>query len=172
MAREEHQAFLQEMRATADFDLTVELDDVVGNVIETTADQFALVWRLGIKNSGEKAANDVGVNFLIPQGIPGFAWRTARTDAHTVGAAREIELTPEILTASDGAESQAQYLATKIDRIDLRTHHVLRAEATMRPAGAETIISVKFKVWADELPDEVEARWVTHEVVVRKVPRG
>jgi len=69
IANAEHRVFMKQLEARADFDLEIYLVSplhVPDAVIETDQPELQLKWQLGISNSASKAANYVGVNFLIP----------------------------------------------------------------------------------------------------------
>ena len=172
IAREQHQEFRKELLATADFNLTIEVEGH-DDLVETDADRIRLVWRLGIKNTGTKAASDVGLNFLVPKQLGNFSWFSAGTsgilNANVVGAEQRRHDTSETLPA--GSEQVAgQFIDKTLSRLGLRTHHVSKAEATvvLPKPGDERVIPVKFKVWADELPDDVDDRSIRHETIVRR----
>ena len=172
IAREQHQEFRKELLATADFNLTIEVEGH-DDLVETDADRIRLVWRLGIKNTGAKAASDVGLNFLVPKQLGSFSWFSAGTsgilNANVVGAEQRRHDTGETLPTAD-EQIPAQFIDKILSRLGLRTHHVSTAEATivLPNPGDEVVVPVKFKVWSDELPDDVDDRSIRHEVTVRR----
>jgi hypothetical protein len=123
----------------------------------------------GIKNTGERAAGPTGINFLVPDDLRRLRWETqqGRPDP---GKKQEVLLTAEELEGSDGTRSTAQYLFHQYDRVSKRTHYVgwVGMEAPV-PRTGERRVPMKFKVWSDELPDDVEERQHTIEVRVRRV---
>ena len=113
-----------------------------------------------------------GDNFLVPEeGVEDLLW-TDEAGTHLPQTASERLKTSEELPASDGTSWRAQYMATSVDRFTKSTHHVIHARAIIDcPAelGQTRIVPVKFKVWCDDLPDDVEARWETQELMLSKV---
>lgn len=171
IAREEHRVFLRQLNARADFELTIEGKDH-GPEIVTYAEEVKVVWKLGITNSGQRAAADVGINFLAPQlGVEGLVWTEETARFVSSQRAAERLTTTDELPASDGTSWPAQYLVQTLDRLSRRTHHISFAMATLvsPPPGESRIVPVKFKVWSDELPDDVEARWVTNELIIKRL---
>jgi hypothetical protein len=174
IATTEHRVFMERLNARADFELNcyVVSPPLNDGVYETTASVFAIKWQMGITNSGEKAANDVGVNFLIPheRTVPkSFGWVTQANQR--IGDAGRVMTTAEELVATDGSRHPAHYLILEIPRQTRRTAGVIFATADLKspPPGEEIAIPYKFKVWSDDLPDDVEARTVEGEIRVRRV---
>jgi hypothetical protein len=163
--KDEHEVFKAELNARADFRLSIETLNK-GSIIGTSQPEVQLIWKLGIKNTGDRAANDVGINFLIPeQGIRDLLW-TDEAGTLWPATASDRLTTSEELPGSDGTAWPAQYLAKTVGRFTKRTNHVLFARAIIKTPGPgeSRVVPVKFKVWADEMPDDVEDRSVTYEV--------
>jgi len=169
IVEEEHGVFKAQLAARADFDLTVE--PINGSIIATGQTYVEVVWRLGIKNTGDRVGHDVGINFLVPEeGVEDLLW-TDEAGTHMPQTASERLKTSEELPASDGTSWRAQYMATSVDRFTKSTHHVIHARAIIDcPAelGQTRFVPVKLKVWCDDLPDDVEARWKTQELKLSK----
>jgi hypothetical protein len=165
IVEDEHKVFKGQLDARADFDLTIE--PIGGSILATGRPHVEVIWRLGIKNTGNRAANDVGINFLVPEKeVSELLW-TDEAGTLRPSTASDRLTTSEELPGSDGTSWPAQYLATTVPRFTKRTHHVIFARAVIAcptAIGDTRVIPVKFKVWADEMPDEVEARWKTQEL--------
>ena len=69
IAREEHRIFLKQIRARADFDIEIYVADYPDGIIETSKPEVHIKWQVGMSNSGEIAAEMVGVNFLMPKWV-------------------------------------------------------------------------------------------------------
>jgi len=163
IANAQHQEFLKQLRARADFKLELHLEGHPGPVVETTADEVTLRWRMTIENSGDKAATDVGVNLLIPADL-----RNLRSDEKT---GTTPPTTIERLQASDGSDYPAQYLAELVSRFSLRMARITYASATVKTPttpGQERLVPAVFRVWSPDMPDEVEFRSVKSEVRIRR----
>jgi hypothetical protein len=170
IVEEEHSVFKAQLAARADFSLTIE--SIGGAIIGTGQPHVEVIWRLGVKNIGDRVANDVGINFLVPEeGIEELLW-TDEAGTFMPQTASDRLKTSEKLPASDGTSWPAQYLATSVDRFTKSTHHVIHARAVIDcppDVGETRIVPVKFKVWCDDLPDDVDARWETQELMLSRV---
>lgn len=173
MAREEHAEFMRDLRAHAEFELSVSLDNGRDGVIETDQDRTALYWTAGFNNTkGEKPAAAAGINFLVPQDLYNLSWRSQETGR--VWGAEHAMTAPELLPAADGTSYPTRYLEDRVAPVDRTTHYVSFAQAEVevpRAPGDERIVPVKFKVWSDDLePNEngERSRWVRHETIIRR----
>ncbi len=159
IATQQHQEFLKALRARADFEIELYLEGHFGWIVETDADEIRLEWKLVITNSGTKAAADVGVNLLAPADLRDLQSEGKRATAPTTKI--------EDLQASDGSTYPAQYLVELIERFSLRMTYVKFASATVdtpRTPGDERLVPLLFRVWSDDMSDDVDIRSVTAEV--------
>lgn len=178
IARREHKVFMEQVNARTDFELTVRLVDPGGaedgDVVETyNDDELELRWELGVKVSGDKAAGDVGMNFLVPDSTARLSWVTQRGSGIKDDLGRFGPLiAPEELDAKDGSKHPAWYLIYERPRLSKPTALVRYASAAVPlhnvEVGTDVPIPVKFKVWSDDLPDDVTERSKTMEVIVRR----
>lgn len=175
MARTEHQVFLDMVLSRADFklDVWIQHHEVTDGVIETDADRIGVQLQLGIANTGKKAASSVGVNLLAPTTADVFTWITPQ--GQDLGGRDDTSgpvSTAEELVAEDGTRHPAHFLIRQIHRVGLRDSHVSFAKLSFRmppQPGSEIVVPVKFKVWADELPDDLEDRVRQIEFRLRRV---
>jgi hypothetical protein len=176
MARTEHSEFMRQLNARADLEVEAYLHDMPpmeNGALEASDAEVTIRWRMGIKNIGAKPANDVGVNFLVPQaGILALHWAAESGQATYDPAMHGPMTTSEELVGGDHSRHPAQYLIREIRRVTRRSHFVFFAgcRATMpEQPGQERTVPYKFKVWSDDLPDDVEASVFEREVTLRRV---
>lgn len=163
IAREQHKEFLGQLRARADFEIGLVLEGHPSGLIETGQDEVRLRWSTKIENCGNRAATDVGINFLAPNDLRSLAWdqQDATKPSSTI----------ERLKASNGTTHPAQYVVRLMERLSLRMVHINYASAvadTPKNPGEERIIPVMFRVWSADLPDEIKWRVVESEVTIRR----
>jgi hypothetical protein len=176
IANTEHQEFMRQLNARADFELTLYVDSPAledGSVLESEQPVAGIRWEMGIHNSGDKAANDVGANFLIPADLDRdfFRWVTQSGESRNDDPAKTGPMTtPEELLASDQSRHPAQYLIREVERQTRKGDRLLFAfaQAKMPPHGEERKLPFKFKVWSDDLPDDVEERTIEREITLRR----
>jgi hypothetical protein len=104
MARDEHEEFLRELRARANFTLqlrlTPEPDD--DGVIRNDGTVIRVRIEILLKNDGEKVAGETVLNVIAPRGF-GLRWCGPRgEDIPGMEAPAE---TPELLTDADGPDA-------------------------------------------------------------------
>jgi len=172
MSKEEHKAFLDRLAARADFKLDLSLDDDEGSDIVITNRQYVqIIWKMGVENIGKKAADSVGVNFVVPCDLEDLNWctqdGTPLNDAHQeYGPLRTGEELP------DGSGKPSQYLIKKVARVSLRAPAVTFATAKVRvPAtiGEERRVPASFRVCSDDLLDEMDSQHEDLTITVRRI---
>lgn len=161
MARTEHAAFLAQLNARADFKPTVEVPhhEIVDGVLETEADRIGITLQIGIANTGDKSAPNVGVNLLLPAKVRDVEWIADKNRGLPLPtqdrAAGPLD-TPEELIAKDGSRHRAYYLTRIYDTIGTSTHVVGFAKLGVAMPGGpgthEIVVPVKLKVWNDDVP--------------------
>jgi hypothetical protein len=170
MAKAEHEVFLDQLGARADLSVNVSLDypeaDEDG-VIVTRATRQAVRVLIGVESIGQKAAEHVGFNVLLPLRADEPKWTNQRGRITDPG---DPTTTPEQLTTSDGEEHPTHYVDKITDRIGSEhrasyvTFHVELTEA-----GEEVRIPIKGKVWCDDMPEGVDERVKKIELTLRRV---
>jgi hypothetical protein len=163
IANQQHQEFLKALQARADFDVSLHLEEHPDWLVETDSDEVRLKLRLVITNSGTKAATDVGVNLLAPAEL---------RDLKSEGKQATTPTTKiEELTASDGSTYPAQYLVELIPRFSLSMTNIKFASAVFdapKMPGDERLVPLLFRVWSDDMPDDVDVRSATGEIQIRR----
>ncbi len=150
MARTEHQTFMLQLNARADFatSLVVRGQAVLWIDRWEQAD-MTVIFRLEIRNTGSKAAEHVEIKVLAPGRAAEMWWCT--TDANPVGPDRRGVDTVERLA---NEEWGTQYLAHIAPKITLRTPLLLHFALTL-PRDMNRL-DIRVRVQCDDLPDDRE----------------
>lgn len=171
IAGREHQIFVERLNARADFVLDLYLaGGADGHIVESDQPHVWIKWQMGMANSGQKAAEAVGVNFVVPGDLDELAW--VRQDSGPVSDPRN-EYGP-MSTAEElptGSGLSAQYLAKKVDRVSLRDNVVAFAMAAVpMPAnpGEERQVIASFRVWSDDLPEDIPDQRAELTITLRR----
>jgi hypothetical protein len=135
MARAEHDEFLRELRARANFTLrlrlTPEPDD--DGVIRNDGSVIRVRIEILLKNDGEKVAGETVLNVIAPRGF-GLRWCGPRgEDMPGMEAPAE---TPELLTDADGRTVAAEYLKRSFPKVTLRSWYSRHARLSCAAAAA------------------------------------
>jgi hypothetical protein len=161
MGREEHDAFLRELRARARFAGTVKFPqakDVAGSIVTFVTEGTGGVARIevGLKNTGERAASFTVLNLIAPAWAgPSLQWCGPRGEH--LGEPSRSAPTDEELTDPTGGTTGAVYLSLELQRVARRPDYVRFARLNFDvPVGGERWIPVRFTAQADELPDDIE----------------
>ena len=173
IAQTEHKEFMRQINARADFDLKVEIAN-----LETAEDggldlppntDHLVRFRLGVTNSGNKAAERTGFNFLFPARFRTAEWtdNQGRKSTEASSVAEVADPTDTLPRLPHGEE--IHYLQRTVPEIRRKGHFITYVNLYL-PANAfpEGAFSVRFKAWADELPDGVEERIEELTVPVRQ----
>jgi hypothetical protein len=150
MARTEHQAFMLQLNARADFatSLVVRGQTVLW-IDRWEPTDITVIFRLEIRNTGSKAAEHVDIRVLAPGRAAEMWWCT--TEANPIGPDRRGVDTVERLASEEWG---TQYLAHVEPRITLRAPVLLHFALTL-PRDMNRL-DTRVKVQCDDLPDDRE----------------
>ena len=159
IAGREHREFMRQLRARADFEITLRFLSFADNVLRSDAVQVDVRLEIGLKNTGQKAASETTINVLAPT----FAADLRRTGplGSPVGEWREPVNTSELLGTSDGSALPAHWLTMLLPRMGRKGGSVCFATFTIdvpEPNAGPRLVPMRVRVSAEELPDEVEDR--------------
>ena len=168
IAEEQHQVFLRDQRAHADFVLTIRSPGTDG-VIETSATRLKIVWTLNLDNIGNKAARLVHVAFSVPRLMDDLRWEEGKNDSLFSKKAGPYPVR-EPLTDSSDVSYKAQVVAKRADYIG-RGGSFTKVSAVLELAnvGGEQKLPMRLLVRSDDLPKDVDIVKVEDEILVRRV---
>lgn len=165
IAQKEHDAFMKQLTARADFKLTVERIDLPWGKLppELTgrgASKRILMFRLGVQNSGNRAAGPTILNFIMGPDPEIAYWSTVN------GKRKEEDDVPQDVTPTPDEELKGSldgeapvYLARIIERVSLKGVLIFHVVMVVDTHDLEdSSFEVRFTAQADELPDDVEDR--------------
>jgi hypothetical protein len=169
IARAEHAVRTKERSARGDLEPTLRVvapgTDEEG-VIESPPMRLTVRVEAGITSVGDKPAEHVGINLLLPLRAEEPIWTDPQGRPTRDGA---LNTTSEVLTDQDGKQHPVHYLDKTVSRIgpEARVAYVTFHVASSPKAGQELRIPIKFKVWCDDMPEGVDERVTQVDVVVR-----
>lgn len=173
ISKVEHEVFLANYNARADLHLTVTLMDSSDDNRTINATAAYLRWEIGLRNSGDRTATNVGVNFVLPILLRDPIW------TNQVGAPlHEQQLTGGPLTTDEmlgipTGELPSHYMTKMIDRVEgtERTHVVMYVTALFDlpdEVGVPAHLPVIARAWCAELPDDVDREEFAYNSTVTK----
>jgi hypothetical protein len=172
IAEEQHKIFMKEQSARAKLELRIDLVGHPDLLVETNVSRIKLVWTLGIRNVGDKAATHVSVQWFAPLGLTELKWDTAPEESLATQRSGPWNLSQSI-DDSDG-ETHPVYFITKIvDWLGIRgawRYSNASAYLTVPPnAGEELKIPVLLVAASDDLGRDTPQERLESEIVVRRI---
>lgn len=170
MAADEHAEFMRELRARANFEISLRaVDGPEDDLLELPAGAFRTYGEIevGLKNTGERAARRTILNLVAPSWLAELGW--VEPDGSPRPDARPAMQTPdERLPDGRGQEHPGIYLTEEFSSIDRRPAYVRRARFLL-PEDRE---SIPFRAVAqsDDLPEELSE--VREYFLLRLRPEG
>ncbi len=167
IAVREHRVFMRELNARANFAITLELLNFPDAVVRSTSSVVFLRLKIGIKNTGRKAARTTILNVVFPQFIHSIRW--SGPQGEETDPPPPIHPTAETLPGP-GDGIPARWIAREVPRIGLKPHYVTHVNFRVEiPTDEPLSVPLKVKAEADELPDAVDE--VVATLPVRVEPR-
>jgi hypothetical protein len=168
----QHGVFMRELRARAKFQLTATTVHASHDgLLRSDASLINPIVEIGLKNTGDRVARTTVINVLVPRGI-GYFTRCGSDGGDLPGGASQVHTgTDETLTAADGTEVPAQWIAWDYPRISLKTAIVMyvRFVCGIPEEGSEQVTPMRIKAQADELPDGHDEEIIEHQVRVARL---
>jgi hypothetical protein len=173
ISEQQHEEFMREKRARADFEVSLNLVGHPSGLVETDAGRIGLTWALQVTNVGDKPATYVAVNFEAPDSITDLRWASGENDSLMTQKAGPHQRPDRPISTADGRYSYpSQFLSKIVDRINLRRSprfsHVKGYVAVPRMVGEEIVLPVEMAVWSDDMGTEVPMRVARMDVTIRK----
>ena len=163
----EHQEFLRQLQAHADFAVTAELLPDGGDTYILTATAAILRVQVGLQNTGDREAGETRVEVLVPGGLRNVEWtdsRGARLDRLSTSPG----LSEERLPLPQGGEAPAQVLSMKLPRVPRNAPEQLWIMFQVESAPAEILLRIKAR--SDDLAEGNNP--VVHEFPIHVHARG
>jgi len=155
MAREQHEQFRRELRARARFKLSASVPGAgPDGVYRVDASACLLQVLVGLTNVGDRAAGPTTINLLAPRSL-GENFRWSGPGGHEIPNADPARYPTTETFDHPEFGVEAVYLMRELPRVTRKTPVVgwVRISAQV-PMDGETVIPMRLKAAADELPDD------------------